>query len=75
MLSSVTLHYIHFLIFIIIIMIIIISFFCCSFIVTPYNHRRDGVDNANYLRVCLRLWTSVSKNNFWVIGSLYILFV
>lgn len=55
---------------------IIIPFFCCSFIVTPYNRRRDGVDNANYLRVCLCLWTVVVDiNNFWVIGSIYFVYV
>lgn len=40
---------------------IIILFFCCSFIVTPYNHWRYGVDNGNYLRVYLLSWTTVKK--------------
>lgn len=41
--------------------IFIMLFFCCSFIVTPYNHRRYGVDNNNYLRVYLLSWITFKK--------------
>lgn len=33
---------------------VILGSFCCSY-VTPYNHWRNGVDYANYLRVYLNL--------------------